>query len=269
MNKVSDLTEIVNILENIKASRGKLFTNFYLDRVKHGLWIKNAELFSEHCGDCDFLIRRCTCYESFFYFAGTLTGLRDGLAGFFRIYDNHLPLVADIVGFTNDPVKQVFNNAKFKLYRVLYRMSHVGAIQVDYHQDDNVVYACVDDVHQIKKLLDVFFDAKAEQIPSVEELVRFVSNNQIFVYKDNGKILGFLIYEINGLTLYLRYWFVLEECRDRLIGSKLLKKFFYIGKDSKRQICWVIEDNVNAIERYMHYGLKAENLFDYVMIKND
>ena len=40
------------------------------------------------------------------------------------------------------------------------------------------------------------------------------------------------------------------------------------GKDTKRQIFWVIRTNENAIKRYKHYGFNEENMFDYVMQYN-
>ena len=74
----------------------------------------------------------------------------------------------------------------------------------------------------------------------------------------------FLIYELNATTLYLRYWFTHPDYRDTKVGSRLLRRFFEEGKDTKRQLFWVIRTNENAIVRYRPYGFAEENMFDYV-----
>ena len=90
-------------------------------------------------------------------------------------------------------------------------------------------------------------------------------NVLIFIPKIENKIAGFLIYELTTTTLYLRYWFTHPDYRDRKVGSRLLRRFFEEGKDTKRQLFWVIRTNENAIVRYRHYGFVEENMFDYVM----
>ena len=74
--------------------------------------------------------------------------------------------------------------------------------------------------------------------------------------------------EMNATTLYLRYWFTHPDFRDRKVGSRLLRRFFEEGKDTKRQLFWVIRSNKNAIKRYRHYGFKEENMLDFVLRNN-
>ena len=52
-------------------------------------------------------------------------------------------------------------------------------------------------------------------------------------------------------------------------GACLLKYYFFESKRTKRQIFWVIDSNINAIKRYRHYGFKAEEMVDYVMINKN
>ena len=58
------------------------------------------------------------------------------------------------------------------------------------------------------------------------------------------------------------------DYRDKKVGSRLLRRFFEEGKDTKRQLFWVIRTNENAIKRYKHYGFNEENMFDFVMQYN-
>ena len=80
--------------------------------------------------------------------------------------------------------------------------------------------------------------------------------------------MGHLIFELSASTLYLRYWFTHPDYRDKKVGSRLLRRFFEEGKDTKRQLFWVIRTNENAIKRYKHYGFTEENMYDFVMQYN-
>ena len=113
-----------------------------------------------------------------------------------------------------------------------------------------------------------FFDEQTEQIPYYEELLNYVSQGHVLVCEEDGMMAGFLIYELNTTTLYLRYWFTHPDFRDKKVGSRLLRRFFDEGKDTKRQLFWVIRTNENAIMRYRHYGFTEENMYDYVMKYN-
>ena len=95
-----------------------------------------------------------------------------------------------------------------------------------------------------------------------------IKGTVLAVYKEEGEIIGFVIFESSRSTHYLRYWFVHPKHRDKKIGSILLKTFFYEGRNTRRQLFWVITDNENAVKRYEHYGFKNEAMKDYVLTKN-
>ena len=102
-------------------------------------------------------------------------------------------------------------------------------------------------------------------MPTYKELVDWIRQEHISLYEVDGKIAGFIIYDLNGQTSYLRYWFVHPEYRNKKIGSILLNKFFSDNQEAKRQLFWVIQSNENAIKRYKHYGFESENLYDFIM----
>ena len=131
---------------------------------------------------------------------------------------------------------------------------------------DVVFQAGIGDVQEILKLYDTYFDAYIEQIPLREELERWIASDHVLVYRADGHIVGFLIYDLTGVTLYLRYWFVHPEYRDQKIGAILFKEFMRRGENTRRQLFWVISSNENAIKRYVHYGFAIEKMFDYVLI---
>ena len=147
-------------------------------------------------------------------------------------------------------------------------MSHVGVLADDsWKMDPNAVIGTSEDIAQINIALKDNFDPLSEQLPSVDELRDYIERKQVLVIKDGSNLCGFIIFEVTGMTWYLRYWFTSSEYRNQGIGAKLLKSSLFMAKDTKRQILWVISDNENAIKRYEHYGFKRELMNDYVLIK--
>jgi GNAT superfamily N-acetyltransferase len=85
------------------------------------------------------------------------------------------------------------------------------------------------------------------------------------VCEEDGNLAGFLIFELSSATLYLRYWFTHPDFRGRKVGSRLMRRFFEEGKETRRQILWVMRTNEDAMEKYRHYGFVEEDMFDHVM----
>ena len=117
----------------------------------------------------------------------------------------------------------------------------------------------------IFNILNRYFDPLAEQLPTKDEINNWIKLNHLILIEEKSEILGFVIFDLIGVTSYLRYWFVHPQYRDRKIGSTLLQEYFKISAETKRQLFWVIQTNENAINRYLHYGFHPENLYDYIM----
>jgi ribosomal protein S18 acetylase RimI-like enzyme len=92
-----------------------------------------------------------------------------------------------------------------------------------------------------------------------------VEKGTLIIYELEQQIAGFIAFDIVGATLHLRYWFVHPTYRDRKIGSVLFRHFLYAGRNTRRQLFWVVSTNENALKRYRHYGFREEQLFNKVM----
>ena len=134
---------------------------------------------------------------------------------------------------------------------------------------NGVTFASKDDVATVHALLHQFFDEQTEQLPYLEELEELAAANQVLVLKQDGKLAGFVVFELSKVSLYLRYWFVHPDFRNQGVGGQLLNRYFYEGRNTKRAQHWVICTNENAIKRYLHYGYTEENMFDYVLTNKD
>ena len=266
MEQVQSIDQLRALIGEVRAKRQGFVTNFYLDEFKHGVWIAQGDCFAEKIGDTLFVIRKDQAFWNVFYNSTSLEQLRYDLNMFTKDNSDY-SMMFDVIGrdVLCQPVVTMMEGIGFKNMASLVRMMRLTDA-IDYTNDvSNVCRATIDDVPEVSMLLHQYFDARVEQIPYDTELMDFVRKGQVLLCKEQGSVLGFLIYELNNTTLYLRYWFTHPDFRDKKVGSRLLKRFFEEGRDTKRQLLWVIRTNENAIKRYRHYGFEDENMFDYIM----
>lgn len=263
--QVESLDCLATTIAEIRSLRQGFITNFFLDAAKHGLWISKGVCFAERINSTVFIVKRFDLFWNVFFCSTTLNQLRCDLK---RFQMNHggQSMVFDIVGREEQclPIVAALQESQGKVITSLVRMIRL-AEPFDYIPDPSIRKATEEDIPRVSQFLHSFFDARTEQIPYDEELKNFVLEGHVLLCKDDDEETGFLIYEQNNTTLYLRYWFTHPDYRDRKVGSRLLRRFFEEGKATKRQLLWVIRSNENAIKRYRHYGFEEENMYDYVL----
>lgn len=269
MKQIAGIDEVVNQIAEIRNLRKGFTTNFFMDKEKHSLWIQKGVLYSEMVGDSLFLIKKNDGFSNVFYASTTLEELKDSIN---RLNKDHLEstMMIDLVGRkeTCESTSQALADEGFGMYCQLMRMSKPTTV-VEYVSSDDVTYATKEEAKDVLALLNQYFDECTEQIPYLEELEKYAEQKHILLNKNGGKISGFVIFEETKVSLYLRYWFVHPNFRERGVGSMLLRRYFYEGRDTRREQLWVICSNENAIKRYRHYGYKDENMFDYVITNKE
>jgi len=263
MKLIETYSDIQFHMNSIRSLRKGFITNFYPDEFKSNLWISQKELFFEISTDTIFFFHKKDEFTRLFYSSTTLESLSYSLSA--AKFEE--TLITDIViNNLSSPILTVFHLNGFKLYSSLVRMSKISQSNVFFYQsNEKIRNATLTDIQEIQILLTHNFDKYTEQIPVYEELEQWVIQSHLIVYELHSKIVGFLIYDLIGVTLYLRYWFVRPEYRDIKVGSELFREYLYRGKETKRQLFWVIQSNENAIKRYKHYGFEPENLYDLIM----
>lgn len=269
LEQVASIEELRQKPAEIRALRQGFITNFYLDSVKHLVWIKKGDCYAERKGNTLFIIKKAPAFWNVFFCSTGLEELGKDLAGFLSEH-GAVKLIIDIVGRKNQcqPLVELFRENGFSEAASLTRMTRVTG-PVDYEADDSIRRAVTADMAGISRLLHTYFDEKTEQIPYDEELADYARQGHVLICEEKGGLAGFLIYEINASTLYLRYWFTHPDHRDRKVGSRLLRRLFEEGKGTRRQLLWVMRSNENAIVRYRHYGFQEEDMADYVMQINE
>jgi ribosomal protein S18 acetylase RimI-like enzyme len=268
MRIVKAFLEVPNGISIIKDYNKKFITNFFPDESKVSKWIENKLFYTTEIGEVLFFIKKNIGFNSLFFIASSVNEFQVSLNLLMRQNPN-LTFVADIVTKDeNSEIIEVFEKCLFCQYTSLVRMSRFINEPRKLKLDSiiNLKVASKGQLGEISSLLDKYFDSKAEQIPNNLELLAWVHSGSLLVYEINSKICGFIIYDLNGITLYLRYWFVHPDYRDKKIGSMLFNYFLYKGRNTKRQLLWVIKSNENAVKRYRHYGFFEEKMFNFVMI---
>lgn len=83
--------------------------------------------------------------------------------------------------------------------------------------------------------------------------------NNVIIYKEDNKILGYLDYSIMYERAEINYIFVIEEYRSKGIASKLLD-YLFNNNDFKEISLEVNINNTNAIKLYTKYGFKEVSI---------
>lgn len=270
MHCVNLFSEIEDGVREVRSSKSGFITNFFPEKERVSLWIDRRVFLKIKIGETIFFLKENEDFTMLYYLSTNHTALLDSLTALTKA----TPLVtyiSDLVGKENIlETKVLFENSGFQEYTYLVRMNRmIHEPERHYEKPENLKEA---ELHQTDELLNLFnsyFDPKAEQIPLKEEIIKWINLGSLLVYEVENQIAGFIIYDLNGTTLYLRYWFVHPEFRERKIGSHLFNYFLFKGKDTKRQLFWVINSNANAIKRYKHYGFSEERMYNYIMINKN
>jgi len=266
MKIIKNYQQIQTVLAEIKSQGKGLLTNFYIPEQRCNLLINNSLLFIENFEDSAFILRLDRDFYNLSFLATDKNSLQNGLKSLTAKYPD-LIFVADIIGTEKDAdsVAKLFADTGFEEYEKLFRMSRTKNLDEPQNLNPNVVFADSNQSETIKTLLETWFDKYSEQLPLSEDIKQWIDNNKVVIYRENGQTVGFVIFETNGQTSYLRYWFTHPNFRDKKIGSALLRRFFYECRNTKRQSFWVIAKNENAVVRYQHYGFAREQLTDVIM----
>ena len=273
MEKVESIEQLKELIAYVRNMRKGFVTNFYLDEEKHTAWIRTGEFQYDKWEDTVFLLfdhyspDNAKYFTNMFYISTSEDAMLERLKEYPEkyIYDLY---VLDIVGRDTMCLPLVEKLKAMRGYNdtTLVRMTRITSEMVNGEwMNGECVYAKREDVGMIDEMLHTHFDEQMEQLPLVEELEKMVEQKHVLLSMREGKVSGMILFDLNATTLYLRYWLVLPEYRNKGVGSELLRQFLWEGRETKRQILWVNQANENAIVRYEHYGFKKENMYDYII----
>lgn len=258
-------SEIQILMAQIRNLRKEFITNFYPDPFKTALWIRKQSFFYELSSESILFFHSRSGYTSLFFCSAS----KDALDQSLKVLQQNVEYVVDVISNTlSSPVLEILSKNGFLEHSILTRMSRSNPTFDENKPHDKYIRdAKSEDLAEVQSLISKHFDEYSEHSPELEELEQSMILHQLIVYKIDSQIAGFIIFDLIGVTLHLKFWFVRQDYRDRKVGSKLLSEFFWRGKTTKRQLLWVNKSNENAIKRYNHYGFKNEEMYDFVLLK--
>jgi GNAT superfamily N-acetyltransferase len=261
------------VLELVAQARneGLGVTNFFPDEVRMSAWCRDGVFYGVRHGDTQFFVRRQPTFSNVYFVSRSAGALGEDWKTF-ALENGNGKWIVDLIGpdRVRQPLEDTMSSVGFSRLTTLQRMGRKTPEDVAEFSSD-MEHATLDDAEKIKELLDAHFIAEEEQIPSLEEIRKWIGIQGLFVMRGGAvnSIDGFVIFDLSPAALYLRYWFVHPSARGKGIGGRLLKAMFAAGRTTKRQYFWVKTDNENAIKRYRHYGFQFEPMKDVVMAYAD
>jgi ribosomal protein S18 acetylase RimI-like enzyme len=263
MTPVATVTQVFDAIQHAKAGAPDFCTNFFPVQKKVQDWTERGELWGAFRRDAVFFFRRDRDFWHLYYCAASKTALEREIPTVPEITKERV--VLDLVGneaAVGVPVG-VWRAAGFNQYTRLFRMARAASPAAE--QGGEVEFANISDAREIVGLLEGAFDRFGEQLPLLYEIEAALCARQVLVARYEGKLAGLLFFETQGFSSTLRFWAVASEYRTLKFGSALMRQYFATQSAVKRFVLWVAADNVDAVQKYGHYGYKPDGLVDYVL----
>lgn len=250
-----------DVMRKVAQARNvdRILTNFFPDEQRMSPWCANGTLSCGEAGKTTFLVHDQGSFSNLYFLTEKAECLREDVGELLKTRGDER-VVVDVLGpdRVRIPQEEALKVNGFSVQAVLQRMGRKTPVE-NVAADAAVVCAVAVDVDNVKALLDEYFNAEQEQLPTANELKRWAERGELKIVRNvTGGVDGFVIYDLSSAQLYLRYWFVHPESRGKGVGGKLMRMMFAAAAQTKRQYFWVKTDNENAIIRYQHYGFGME-----------
>lgn len=265
MKIVNTFDEVRTYITKVRGYRKGFLTNFFPERRKVEIWTSHECLYVIDFEETVLFLKKDDDFTYIFYCSTTKVNLLKTL----EKLPKDVPYVFDQIvdARTDSTLVDSFRLLGFNVRKSLVRMSKINESK-EVLAPNNSFIATENDIQEIYYLLHEHFDKYAEQIPTKEELCDFITTNHSLLFKIEGIIAGFILFDQTPSTSCLRYWFVNPKYRNQGVGSALFHEYIKRCAACSRHLLWVVEDNENAVKRYEHYGYKTEKLKDYVLTIN-
>ncbi|MEZ5197510.1 MAG: hypothetical protein R2764_14275 [Bacteroidales bacterium] len=162
---------------------------------------------------------------------------------------------------------EMFNKAGFNEFSVHHKIVNKTLPKFKINQE--LHYATSADVPEIYESLFNNFVRYSDHLPTIEFLENAALNKNIILYKENDKIIAYIIFEIKGGTSYFGFWFSSQK-ENPLIGINLMVNLYGLlnSKNIKMAYGWVKDDNYKVIDIHKKFGFYFEGLTNYIYLKN-
>lgn len=269
MKLIKSEEEIYQNISTVKRNTVQYTTNFYLSGLKLKELIDNKKLFIINNSSNIFILRENDEFYNLYFCSSNNDTLSNSLESE-DLEGINLPVVADLVGEEKplQILKDIFIKNNFHHYSTFIRFStKMNKYNNILYSTDDILFAEPIDSLKIYSILINNFDKYVHHLPTIGEIEDFIKQKSILIKKENGDIVGLLIFHRIGLSSTASYVYVDKNHRGKKISAKLHKRYDEECHNIKRFLLWVEESNLPVINMQLNWGYNYDNLIDYIMIK--
>lgn len=137
--------------------------------------------------------------------------------------------------------------------------------EIEYRESDIGTFAVEEDADEILNLLYVDeFSVYTDYLPTKPELIEMIKEGRVLVNKEDGHVLGVLIFTLEGKKCYLNIWidkskhglYLLFDAYNIMVEKGVTLAYF-----------WIRSDNKKIIKLHKLTGAVPDGLSDYSFIK--
>lgn len=259
------IQEITQFIFSLRKTRKKMITNYYLtladqDEDYQSWTAENSIVFCAR----ENKVYRC-------YFATTDTGELNTLLE--KVPDG---AVMDYV--TKQETGQFpWVDAGFSHYTTLRRCTVPSLSQErpktkrdllleEFYDEGIGDFATDEDAEELYDLLYEVFDYRVSRLPSKQQLLEMIAKNWVLLYRENGEIISFLMYQIEGKKYY-GYQIYNKGTADITYNLQCkAMKYAVSHYQVKSSYAWVEIGNQGANDRV---GDTFDGTYDYIFLKEE
>ena len=174
------------------------------------------------------------------------------------IYAINIPSKKDISYW-----REILEKSGFAYYA---RYDRYYNTQIEKRESDVGVIATNEDADGILNLIyNGEFSVYTDYLPTRKEIIDMISNRQVIINKRNDKVLGVIIYTIEGRKCYINLWidysgeglFLLFDVYNIMVEKGLKYAYF-----------WANSTNKKVIKIHKLTGATIDGVSDYTFLKN-
>lgn len=266
MKKITDITEIHQIITDIKIQHQGFISNFYLSQDKQELYIKEKLLFVVKYEKTIFLFLLLHDYYKLYFFSASYEDLQNDIK---KIDVMDKIIVCELMGrHSLDKEQMILENAGFTYYSRLIQMyKKMQASKRNIKFPPNIVYAEKEDVDEIWQLLLDNFNKYVDINIIKKELENYIKDKHVIITKEHGKIVAFCVYFINKGKGEGRYLYIDKNYKDTVLGALYTSIMLSLVNQAQYQSGFVREDNKYLLDFDLKLGYKYGQVNDIIYYK--
>ncbi len=184
----------------------------------------------------------------------------------------------DIVSKSDEYAKHELESSGFRCIGEMMRLACKDISQVLQNDSPEMVYfdstigltAQPADAEDVYKLLWSVFDTGISHLPDIDEVKRMISDEEIVVHKENGRITALLQEKMQPKRYYINQ--IYNSSEKKTIHALLLNRLAaYVHGGGKYAYSWVEKNNIASQKFHNKFGFEHDGLWNivYQLDKNE